>query len=437
MKIIKNRYVLLTIILLVISFLLCSKSFNNMEKEELYNEAYLSEFDWILEPGVYDEIVLLTQEPLRYRVMNSENKYGVIDENGALLLPCEYEELSCEDSSEIILVGGDRKYFMDFSGERINNNSYSEASCYYGDYASVLSDGINKVIDKQGNTIITLDEIIEMHPNAVNKKTDKSKVLGLDEENLMPVTNDVFSYVIGEYTGLVNVREKKIVVPASKYNLFNGYSEGFYIFTNFYEERVSSNSITGLEQSYYLDEEGNEKFKDIFFTNVNVFKDDVALVEIATDYKSYDMTEEKKKEQGINIAWGIVDKKGNYRNLPDELTCEIGDSFSEGHLLLNDGKKVIILDKNLKITGEIPIKEYMTNLGSFKQGLMPYGSIEKRKNKNRIGFYGDSLFGYINYKGEYVIEPIFDYADNIYKGKAIVVLGNKYGIINMEEYLYE
>ena len=37
MKIIKNRYVLLTIILLVISFLLCSKSFNDIEKEELLN----------------------------------------------------------------------------------------------------------------------------------------------------------------------------------------------------------------------------------------------------------------------------------------------------------------------------------------------------------------------------------------------------------------
>jgi len=118
-------------------------------------------------------------------------------------------------------------------------------------------------------------------------------------------------------------------------------------------------------------------------------------------------------------GYGIVSKsvdgvyKSAFINKSNVIVSDWYDllyGFSNGYALSYIGGKLVLLDKNFKVIENSDLlKEYLNKKLLFSEGLSPI-----QMNKK---------FGYVNQKGEIVIDFKFDYADSFYGGKAYVEIG--------------
>jgi hypothetical protein len=127
----------------------------------------------------------------------------------------------------------------------------------------------------------------------------------------------------------------------------------------------------------------------------------------------------------VDENWGFIDENGKVIIKPQYWRVSF---FSEGLALVEQENEKRDESKYIDVNGNVAIEpmksiEYET---VFSEGLAVFHSLENGK------------YGYINKKGEVVIEPKFDEADLFTEGAAIVRINYKYGFIDTKgNYLIE
>ena len=155
------------------------------------------------------------------------------------------------------------------------------------------------------------------------------------------------------------------------------------------------------------------------------------------------------------LPWiGFIDKSGDVVLEPD---CGYARSFSEGLAAAEKDGKYGFIDKS----GEFVIPPRYDFVSEFSEGIAlvaffePYGTLREKSyyidregkiisdetmyasswfsgglGPAGIGESPDRKFGYINIEGEFVIEPVFEYARNFSNGIAAVKMDGKWGFID-------
>ncbi len=148
----------------------------------------------------------------------------------------------------------------------------------------------------------------------------------------------------------------------------------------------------------FIDKDGNVFYKDYFNNNTGDFHDGLAVFE-------------------KDLNFGYVDKNGNIVIQPEYFMAY---DFSEGlAAVANEDDKHGFIDKNGNLV--IPFK-FEHNL----EGTYLYQGF----SDGLAAVCMDGKFGYINTKGDFVIEPRYDYAERFSDGLALVIADGLYGYID-------
>lgn len=119
----------------------------------------------------------------------------------------------------------------------------------------------------------------------------------------------------------------------------------------------------------------------------------------------------------------FIDKQGEIAIVPE---YDLVFPFYEGLAAVVKDEKVGFIDTE----GNEVIKPmfHFNWKVSFSEGLFPVEAYIKET--------GEVKWGYINKKGDFIIPPLFDYAENFYESYAVINIGGKYGYVNRDgEYL--
>jgi hypothetical protein len=87
-------------------------------------------------------------------VIKQNDKYGLIDNRGKVLLPCTYDELAVSCSDLILCKQGDKYGFIDRMGRTQIAFEYEEAGFFYNDTTWVKKEGKVGFIDRNGTLFI-------------------------------------------------------------------------------------------------------------------------------------------------------------------------------------------------------------------------------------------------------------------------------------------
>ncbi len=99
----------------------------------------------------------ITEGPLQ-GIRERETKYGVLDKNGAVIIPVIYDSSKSVDKDRIVMTEDKKNVNILFNedGKRLTKNPFSSIDLYYDHLASVRIDRLCGFIDKKGEIAIPI-----------------------------------------------------------------------------------------------------------------------------------------------------------------------------------------------------------------------------------------------------------------------------------------
>lgn len=385
----------------------------------------------ILSSDVYNKLQNKYQDIQNYdngTAIVKNKRFGLIDEKGDEVLPCEYDSIT-EVYDSYRIIKKNKKYgFVNLDGEL-------KGDCKYNDFYHWR----NYVRMKPTSYI----------PLELNNKwgflnIEGEPVTQFKYENFSQIDD---SFFVAKYNGFYGVSdyEGKVIIPFKyqdiEYRPFSDCKISFVKQNNMYGVVNSKNKlVTDCEYSFYLVPQNGY---------LRLRKGD------SDNYKT--------------TQYGLIDPETGKEVIPFGKYSDIGE-YSEGLIMVEKNNKCAYVDINQKIV--IPFK--YSNGGDFSEGLVLVhkqvgfantvmgnvplkkgGYIDKKGNviipfkfsevigPSNSGFkeglavegYGyhniwATKLGYINKKGEFVIPPIYDDAEPFENGLGKVKLNDKIGYVN-------
>ena len=342
-------------------------------------------------PCTYDSISSFLKH---FRIIKKENKYGVVNIDGEVIKQCIYSDVMTKEKymrnkvcNFLALKLNDKWGFIDSNGNDVTQFKYEEIAIYDDSTFTAKYDGRFGVSDYQNNTLIPFkyDEIDykmdEKCPITRVKLNERYGLYNSKNEEVLPCEYGVFySNDYGYLTiqkfesesyktkrkALVEAETGKIIIPFD-YMDMGHYSEGL----------VACQKPDGLYG--FLDLKGNVVVPFIY-DDAGDFSEGLAPVYKQVGY--------------MNTVLGRVPK------------CKCGYIDTKGN---------VVIPFNFQET-------YTASMNEFHEGL----AVQGVNNNNKYG----SVFGYIDKKGNWVIEPKYDRAEDFNNGVASVAIKDKYGYIN-------
>jgi hypothetical protein len=201
-------------------------------------------------------------------VIKQNDKYGLIDNRGTILLPCTYDELSVSCSDLILCKQGDKYGFIDRTGRIQIEFEYEGAGFFYNDTTWVKKEGKVGFIDRNGKLFIDCqyEKVDFFSEGFASVKLDGKWGLIDDKGNyvLEPLYDYVHtvknSYAILSKGGKHSLwfTQGSLIAPSWKYNYLNylhGYP-GIFVATEIEgQRRTSLVGISGGKMYVVLDED--------------------------------------------------------------------------------------------------------------------------------------------------------------------------------------
>lgn len=361
-------------------------------KKELY--GLIDEKGNEVLPCMYDSISSFLKF---YRIIKKDSTYGVVNIEGEIMKQCIYSDFKTREAYRnkecdyLALKLNDKWGFINSQGEDVTQYKFETIDVYDDSTFTAKYDGFYGVSDYQNNILIPFkyDEVWykwdEKCPIARVKMNDRYGLYNSKNEEVLPCEYDVFytndyGYITMSKNksdnykttrkGLVEAETGKIMIPF-EYNDLGHYSEGLIAAEN-------------LKGDYgYLDVKGNVVVPFIY-ADAGDFSEGLAPV-----YKN-------SGEYFNTVGWGRIEiQKCGY------------------------------IDKTGKVVIPFKFQQCMSaRMNEFHEGLAVQGY-----SKNNVFA---TTFGYINKKGDWVIEPKYDRAEDFDNGLASVCINDKYGYINIK-----
>lgn len=331
-----------------------------------------------------------------FRVIKKNGKYGVVNIDGEVIKQCIYSDVKTKERflrnricDYLALKLNDKWGFIDSKGNDVTQFKYEEIVYYDDSIFTARYNGRCGASDYQNNTLIPFKY------DEVNYKMDDK----------CPVTR----VKLNERYGLYNSKNEE-VLPC-EYGLF---------FTNDY--------------GYLTIQKGESESHET--TRKALVEAETGKIIIPFDYMDMgDYSEGLVACENLSGKYGFLDLDGNV--VIPFIYDDAGD-FSEGlaPVYKQDGYMYTVLGRvskhkcgyiDTKGYVIIPFKfqeSYYAGMNEFHEGL----AVQGVSNNNKFG----NRFGYIDKKGNWVVEPKYDRAEDFSNGVASVAINDKYGYINQK-----
>lgn len=349
------------------------------------NKKYglIDEFGNEVLPCEYDTIYGLKKN---FRIVVKDSLFGATNVDGKIIKQCTYADAFDANCNFLAMQLNDKWGFIDIDGNDITQYKYEEIRTFNDTTFIAKYEGYFGVSDFKQNVIIPFkyDEI--------QYKWDKE----------CPVT----IVKSGEFYGLYNSNNKQVL--ECEYGLMFPNSSGF---------------ITIRKQA--------QNYKDVRKALVEA---ETGKIVIPFDYMDMgEFSEGLVSAENFQEKWGYLDKNG--KTVIPFVYEEAGD-FSEGLAAVYQfsgymntvlgrvrTSKCGYINKEGQVIIPFQFKEvFGIYMCEFHDGL----AVQGISSNNRYAL----VFGYIDKKGNWVIKPQYDNAESFDKGIAEVVINEQYGYIN-------
>lgn len=324
-------------------------------------------------------------------VFNKQNKYGVINQQGKMIVLPEYDSVFITDAFILALkrIINDKWSVFNHEGDSLTERTYQEVKKNTPGFMGVKRNDSWGFIDESGKEIIP-----NQYDSVENFQGQVAKASFLGSEGIInsngewlanpwyefvqPVSQNIFYYRSGGKSGLIGPGNKDIYTTE---NAFFPINSGFI-------EKNPENKLGLL----------NHKGKVILKTEY----DEISHLQGDSIYIF-------KKDN----KYGIVTKSG-------VIKVGLNSRFQELHPLKDNYLGVKINNKFgfVDINGNLRVSNQYDAIGHYQENLAP---IKLRGN-----------WGYIDKIERIVIQPAFDHAYSFSDGLAIVMKNNKCGLINKD-----
>lgn len=339
--------------------------------------------------------------------VKKNDKYGLIDLNGRELLPCEYDEIEALEGIEnsIVIIKDNKKGIINSKGSIIIEPIYSEVKnlgdTYKEGYITIDEEGRQGLISTTKKQLLEnqYEEIQQVYlanyylikENGELKLVNSSGEILLEEgfDDIKSVTTKGIIFTKGDLYGEIAITGETIIEP--NYQYLKQVEEGTYI--------AKQNDKYGI-----IDEEGNEK---VAFEYTSMTYNEKAKLFIADDEEYHT---------------SIIDK--NYDVKITGILSELNEEKSYIRMRIDNEYKYY--DFECKEKSNIEVLTENTLYLSQKDGK--YGYVDQKGNividyiyddateQNSYGFVAvkkNGLWGSINKEGEIVIEPKYNLENNL------------------------
>ena len=128
-------------------------------------------------------------------VVKENDKYGIIDEKGNVLLKPEYEFLEIAAPDLLVFKNNDKYGYIDKKGKEVIPAQYDEVTSFFGNRAMAIKDDEIKVIDKKGQIIekAKYDVVSEIKDDVIigGIETGFGAVNSKSDEIIKPIYDDM------------------------------------------------------------------------------------------------------------------------------------------------------------------------------------------------------------------------------------------------------
>lgn len=318
-----------------------------------------------------------------------QGKRGLVDSVGTIILPAEYESIQISENKKYIVV---RKKFNEMEGK-----SYSYSSCYdcgepnRGDpYVYYLSGILNAKLD----TVFTFKRnSIQTYKNYFFiGELDNFSVLDEDFKIINSVNYQDAKYITQPYNGL-----------------------WYYTTTGF---------------SGVLDTEGNQLFIELPLW-IQPLAANLFVAKINSKYVFLNKKLKKVHDFSFN-SFELIN--------PHTVVFQIGQQHKESKGLINTNGKIVLPAEYANISYNERNQVYIVQTKEYKYGLLnkklktivpfEYDFIKEGTEPDLFLVSKDKKYGFINAKGDMVIDMMYNAADVFSEGLAPVLKDGKWGFIN-------
>lgn len=370
------------------------------------NEEILTEYEQveIIENVDNNNNIMFAKNVLKIK---KDGKYGLIDLNGKVILPSEYEQITALKGIEnsLIIIKDGKKGLVNEKGSIIIEPQYKEITnlgeTYKEGYITIDEQG------KYGVISTTKQQILE-------NKYDNIKAIYLNNHYL--VTENGQEKLI-DITG-------KTVLEKSGYDIISATQKGFIIKENELYGAINTTGEKIIEPIYQYLKEVNE---GIFIAKKNDkygIIDEQQNIKLSFDYISmyYDNEINLYIAEDVDYNTSIIDKEYNVKLIG--LLNEINKENEYIKIRINDEYKYF----NLKCEEKSSIEVLKNNTLYLSKKDDKYGFVDKHgkvivdyiyddaTEQNEYGYSAvkkNGLWGSIDKQGNIVIEPKYNLENNL------------------------
>jgi len=383
-------------------------------------------------------------------VKDKNNKVGIINRQGELIVPCEYSGIY-NTLGNILLAKKDKKYgYIDKTGKEIIPFVYDNATQFKDGMATVKKEDISAVIDETGTEIIPFS---------------------LNYENISILTNNLFlvqrNYKIGaisktgitvipcEYYPSINFGvDSQISNTQTKIeDTINSSIKSHLSLLNLVRKEENGSFLLFKDNQYYLFNSNGKGLNILNYDSISKYKENMAIVKKFQYYEVNikDIYNDKRRQ---NITFDNYNDAMDYINSLPEEDFKNAVSPTETIAMPTYPTMPESAMSGPAMPGSMPgatmpgfeTFNYSKNRQMFVSKIYTYGAIDENGNEIIPCIYSDledfengyavakkgDYYGIISNKNGIAIPFEYDEICNFHCGLAKVAKANRYGFINKE-----
>ncbi|WP_312647325.1 WG repeat-containing protein [Aminipila sp.] len=317
---------------------------------------------------------------------HNEKLYGIENSRGEVIIPARYESIDIDLEQGYILAGNyytKQYHYYKLDGSDLIKENFENASRYEAGYACVEKQGKHLVISPTG------EELLKVNCDSLSIFDSNRGIFEFsNDSNAVYKNGSNTTYVSGSLTGLIDISGNILLEP--KYELIFRESE----------DKLCAEYLNDKGQEEYL-------FLDNSFNPVS-----------GKIYESLSGFYQGSAIAKYNGEWFIINEEEEV--ITKLQGCIKVHGFSEGIAVAECYSELKYINTTGKTIFTLPYKGYNQTLDENKASF----------SEGKIVFPAQNgKLGYMDSKGNVVVEPIFNRAGMVKNGQSEVKIGNKRGVI--------
>ncbi|MGN1327343.1 MAG: WG repeat-containing protein, partial [Clostridia bacterium] len=365
------------------------------------NEQLFTEYTQIEVIQNYDNQNSLWYEKNCLRVQKN-NKYGLIDLSGKVLLDCNYDSIEplIGVNNSLITTKDGKKGLASTTGSIIIENEYSQITAltdkYEDGYIVKNDEGKFGVVGTNKKILLPIeyDDIKHVYSdNIYIAKQDGSwKIINVKEENSQDINYDNVKSINNGYIIIQDSEKYGIITVAGETKIEPQYDNLTYIYQNYY--------IAKKENNYGVINTDNEKKIDFTYKNL-VYVKSANIIEGESDKIETDLFDSSFNLKLSGIVSEINTDKGYIK-------VRIDSDYKYYNFKFEEKKNIEILTNNTLFLSKKNGKYGYVDKNNVVVINYIYDDATEQNDSGYVAVKKDGKWGAINSKGETVVEPKYE-----------------------------